>query len=493
MATYAGPVHAGPSYAGPDAPVGEAIHPGVIEIPVTVFASVWTMRSDRAIFPGTIEIPVNAPDPATGALPGPIPVPRSIDHAPIRPGCIEIPVKLINPWVIPNGMANSPFVDELPRLFVSGPGGGYLDTASCDPVINDVGSGSYSYNHYGIGVGSPAIGDHVSFSAAGGPVFAGTVDNYVVVTQDENEEEGYITTVSVVGYADKLRKVIVYPMHGGLAGQGKPCAPVEESRVFDWTHVDKAIGGGGGTPQDPIKEAMKEGKGSKALPDPWPDPTAKWINLGAGWSYGSIELPWRSPIVQVWGVAYDYLEVYIDGVKIIECKNAGQPEFSTVTLWDERAETYGETHWMTYRCYTSPAGGVMMTVMPPGLAGTYGTPVVNTGKGGFTFKKGENSRAWSCSDVLARLAAEAGSRGAGPERTPSLSSSSNIDNDGHAITLQVGMTYLDVLNQLGESLIDWRCLYGGTVECWPKGRPQGTETGAGIIITHSEIDVSLRN
>lgn len=473
--------------------VGEGISLGCIEIPFATVAPESRMRDPAGIYPGCIEIPFQRIG-ADRRQPGPIPVPDPIEHRPIRPGCIDIPLRLAAPWVLPQGLrigAGAPPA----RLTVSGPIGNGMTACECTPVINDVGTGSYSFNHYGVDPGI-GVGDDVTFYA-NGVVFSGWADQVTSVTKDPGEEAVYTTTVNVTGYASKLSKVIVFPMHGAMAGATVPCAPVEESRVFDWSHVDKGISGGAAKTQDPITEAMKTEHG-KQLPDPWPDPTSKWANPGGGWFYGAVKLPGvrgsaAFPVVQVWGVAYDYLEVRIDGVPIIECKNAGQPEFATVPLWGESEESLGQDHWMVYRGITSANGGVMMTVMPAGFAGTYGPPLVHTGgTGGFSFARGKAETVWTGTEVLQRLEAERGARQAGGDRCPSLAPEAGIGNDNQAISLAVGMTYLDVLHQLGESLCNWECHAGGSVRIWPKEHALGVDASTPRLLVHESIDQAAR-
>jgi len=477
MATWSGPTWSGPSWSGPDSaepevPFGDPVNPGpiVIHLGVTGPTSLQDNTVPPPIMPGPIIIHLTTP--------GPQPPVSIEDKQPIRPGPIIIHCSAPGPMIPPpvvvpiDPPTDRPVpADSTPLMTVDGLGQDAVD-AECTPSWNDVGAGSVVTD------GPVASDTIIGFNPGGARLFTGFAGGIRDVKVDTGEEAAQLVTTEVVGLLDEWRDTIVLPDFGAqdVSRIGKPA---QDTRIFDWTStgVPATYVSGGSNSEDPIKAALKT-LHAKQFPDPWPDPTALWMWSEAagpdGWRHFRVPTGPSSPTSQLWCCAYDYAEVWMDGVPILECSQAGQPEFKTI-------DTSYHFHLIAIRAFGNAHGGVMCSLMPTGLGGTglLGDPVMNT-RSGWEVIGRSDKLVFSVGRILARLMREARIR----QTTAgawSLTCSETADSAHRPwpeltepITLEVGMTYLDVLNRLAETHIDYAAAPAGRVlNVWQKGLGTG--------------------
>lgn len=472
---------------GDGAPLVDPITLGSIEVPIGLPGLVASVESASDIILGSIEVPVSLPGPTAPVNPA--------DVQPIVLGSIELRVISYGPIVL-DPPSNNPWhpqpIPDYPMypVRVTGVPDGEVLVADVTPQANDVGNGTLETLH-------PVPSDAFLTVTFGGRTWfsglASEVEQTVVAPAEEHDQT---TRTTLVGAADELRHTVVLPMFGAtdVKRLGKP---PQDVRVFDWTHVGVDPAGWSlSTSKDPITEALKEDNGIE-LPDPWPDPFARWMRGSAddiGWQHFRVPINPGAELCQVWMcVSEGYAQCAIDGVIVLEANSAGVPAVETLDL------SY-HPHLVAIRAFMPNDGHLMFTIMPAGFKGLYGEPLMNSRSGWKVIPRADKA-VWSTGRILTQLWSEARTRGS---TSWGITCSKAGDSAGRAwpdrdepLSLDTGMTYLDVLNRLAETEIDWVARPGSrTVDVYRKGEGSGRSAPApftpGVSLGHRTLTTTSR-
>lgn len=338
------------------------------------------------------------------------------------------------------------------------------------PQLNDVGSGVFAVPRADRLTNGVTVGINV------GPYrfFTGIVTSRSDVQLDPGQEVNELTTHTLSGLLDDWRRVVVLPDYGAqdISRLGRP---TQDTRLFDWTMNGLGTDAGDEGPLDLIPSVSRSPYYGTSLevqpmPDVWPDPSARWmwtsnpgVPVPAGYCY--FRVPFHAVgRLQVWGCAYDEAEFYMDGVPIFTCDTPGTAQHLTLDVRDD-------FHLLTIRAYNARGtAGVLASVLPvdtdTGLfyPPSRTTPWVNSQSGWRSLAYPTRSFRLNPGRVIQRLILEAQRRHAtlvgdwvlnGHAEDPNTDSAGTPWPDNPPISVQVGATYLDVLKQLAESLVDF--------------------------------------
>jgi len=333
-------------------------------------------------------------------------------------------------------------------------------SASARPQLNDAGSGSFSTLPPG-----PDRGDQIAFRSGGSTVFTGYADLVTTVVADQGEEASQLVTVECPGMLGiDWGETIVYPDIAAYEPE-RTGQPAQDDRVWGWP-MNGLISpdvtwttsvGGDNTRYGTAREIFP-------LPADVPDNTPEWMwttevdtkQSPRGWSY------FRRPFGAFPGphslfvCAYDWARVWIDGVPIATVEQAGTTRRVDFDLdWDY--------HLCAVEAFNAGGkAGVWLSLLrrDPDL---FGGTSLRSGAGWKAIERPTVTMRATVGKVLRRLVSEARARGASAgEWTCAFSDTADsagrpwpTGGDVPVITTRVGSTYMDVLRQMGEALIDF--------------------------------------
>lgn len=459
--TYSGAAYSSAPYSGEIAATGAPIYPATIDDPDEVAGPAAPALDPSIIRPGTIsdDDVVNGPvAPLTPTFARPI-APATIDEGEVVNG----------PWVVP-----APPVDPTEPTIPAGPArvqagirvDGYPDAKSiqCVPRVNEVGAGSFTTVAPG-----PAAGDAIGVSVSGRRVFTGVASRITEVEVADGEEAAQDVQVELDGYLAEWNEVLVLP-DLAASDTSRLGPPTQDTRVFDWTMNglgNQSFGEAGVNlvPSVSIDARQAALAGEFPLPDVWPDPWARWMWVAnphvaqpRGWCHFRIPTTRYRGKLQLWAAAYDYAEVWMDGVPMITCDQPGVAKSVTI---DSRYDW----HLLTVKAYNSSGrAGVLLSCLPiNATTGLYGEPIMQSRSNWKAVPYTRRSFVSTPGQVLYRLRYEARKRGVWPSSGSgawqfdfgNLADSAGRPWHRDTITLDVGMTYLDVLRRLAENHLDF--------------------------------------
>lgn len=447
----------------------------------------------------------------TPLLVGPLHPPTEVEIAPIRVASIGSRQVMVGPYLpIPYAPDPDPIVQP-PIIVIPTPGGGSMSVdasfrvsgqpkvkqASCSPTLNDFGTGEFLTQPP-----TPNWGELRSFSVAGRKLMTGYIDNTTVMEVHPGEEDAQDISVSVRSTLSEIEGIKVFPEFGA-AQLERMGPPTQDVRVFDWTAL--GIGDWSGMSQVGEGSLIPATRSSTTIdpiwadkgdifpvPDVWPDQWSGWMwsttAPGKGWVLlrNSSQKPPEGP-VQFWMCAYDYAELWVDGVQIMTCDTPGVSR--SVQIDDVRSDY----HLIAIRAYTRGMGGVQFSMLPVKSNGEFAAPVSHSSAGWWCSPTDE-AYVYTPGAVVRRLFWEAKERGNPIAAKWELDfdnyfdSSGNPWEKGHTIEMDVGMNYLEVLRRLAEDRVDFRETPSGHVlQMWNKGDGSGRSTSvpwtAGVNMT----------
>ncbi len=361
-----------------------------------------------------------------------------------------------------------------------------LLSATVNCVVNGVNTANIT-----ILASDAPLADYAGAAAAvtvGGLSVLGRVTEFLKYTTVVGDESKQVATFNIESYLADLDQVIVYPDVGGELPKDMR-KPMVGERTFDF-HSSSGFIETGLTTSFSI-EAKYGIPGSERfpLPDFWPDPTARWMWGGPGGdSYtgtagkGTVYFRTKtkksrttSSEVQAWCCMYDSGEVRVDGKVVLECTNAGQAQRANVTMSEDRS------HLVTIRAHNGGGrAGVLFSLMPvltDNKGQRFGEAIVQSGSY-WKCKAYSGNAPFSPRRIIDALVNEGQKRGA--SGLANISIVNNAPTIGAEITMPVGITLLEAINQLAEAWIDYWVI-GATLYIYPKGG--GAGSGATGIAT----------
>lgn len=412
---------------------------------------------------------------------GPVTPPPAELRNPIRPLTIESVEIVTGAWFGTDPEPADPY-DSLLVLEVVDQE--HAKAISVSPTLNDKGSGSFQVPRED----RPLEGTATGFNVAGRRVFSGLVASREDVQLDPGQEASELCTVNVVGYLDDWDRCVVLPDFGAqdVTRLGKP---IQDTRYFDWTMNGLGTDRGVGEPGLDLIPSFSADAGYGTarelfpLPDTWPDPLARWMwtanpyrDAPKGWCHFRVPFYAEAGQTQVWLCAHDYAEAWLDGVQIATCEQPGVAQRITVTL-------SSDFHLLTIRAYNAKGrAGVLASVLPVGDDGLYGTPWVNSQSGWKALAYPQRSFRLTPGRVIRRLHLEAQRRGVsgvgdwGLDFGPTHDSAGRPWPQAPLIQVPVGTTYLNVLKQLSEDLVDFAPSPAGRrLRMWVKNQGTGRD------------------
>lgn len=422
-----------------------------------------------------------------------VPGPRAPVHpalaVPIRPMAVPTGERVPGPWLPDLPDPSLPTIPAGPATVNAGVQvvGYPLATAvSVSPKLNDVGSAKFTVRPPG-----PDPDEVVGIKVAGRRVFSVLAGRLTEALVSAGEESDRLVDVDAPGLLDEWRDVLVLPDFGAqdVARLGHP---TQDVRVFDWTMNglgNASFGEYGATLVPSVSLDLIEAAITTrtfALPDSWPDPWARWMWVSdlrraqpRGWCHFRVPTPLGPGPCRVWICAHDYAEVWIDGVPLLVADSPGVAQSIPVDL-------SGHHHLVTIKAYNrSGPAGVLFSIMPVnGRAGLYApTALINSRSNWKAVAYPTRTFISTPGQVLRRLRLEANRRGAIPTGVGQwrFTFGDLLDSAGRPwprvepVTLDVGMTMLDVLMRLAEDRLDFAPGPGGRVlDAWVKGTVRGS-------------------
>lgn len=407
--------------------------------------------------------------PTGEVVPGPAPVPNPVTLRPIAPASIETGERVPGPWVVP-APPTDPTVPTMPAGPTRVQSGieivGYplATSKQATPAVNGTGGGSFTVVPPG-----PEPDEIVGVNVSGRRVFTGLASRITTTTVADGEEAAELVQVELDGLLAEWAEAVVLPDFGA-SDVTRLGPPTQDSRVFDWTMNglgNESFGEAGVNvlPSQSIDATQAALEGIFQLPDVWPDPTARimWANnprvpAPRGWCHFRVPTSRYRGTLQLWACAYDYAEVWVDGVPMATCDQPGVAQHVTF-------ESRYDYHLLAVRAYNrSGRAGVMLSLLPVHDDGLYGEPVMNSRSNWKSIAYPTRTFISTPGQVLHRLRDEAMRRGLWPSSGPGswqLDFGNLTDSAGRPwprptpITLEVGMTYLDVLMRLADDRLDF--------------------------------------
>jgi len=436
---------------------GNALTPRFVDSRAEAWAPVFPPPADllRPITPAFVQTSMRVPGPMIGGPPDP-----------------QVPAVPVGDGFAPYEMTVAGYPEAL--------------SFSCQPQINGKGAGTVTIKRQ---PGDLVPGEVVGFNLLGNRVFSGLVTERSDVELDQGEEADETVTVKVPGMLTEWDYAIVYPDFGAqdVARLGPP---TQDIRVFDWTMnglgTDDAEGVAGVNITDSIAMSNRYGQDDEVfpLPDVWPAPYARWmwasdpsnLHQPAGWCYFREPFGASEGKMQVWCCAYDYAEVWMDGVPLLTCDQPGVAQHIEI---DVRADF----HLITIRAHNGGGkAGVLCALMPVDEStGLYGEPYRLSGGGWKTLAYPSRTFRLNPAQVLRRLRLEARSRGVKNFDLWSFDFNETYDSagrpwpPGEPFAFEVGMTYFEVLERMAEDRVDYAAVTGRKLSMWVKDRGTGTD------------------
>ncbi len=422
-------------------------------------------------------------------VPGPKPLPDPLLQTSISPMPVKYVEQVPGPWIEPSPPPES-IADKYAFTVTGYPNSQGIQ---CQPQMNSDGSGSFTTVD-----DPPDLEEIVGFNIGGRRVFTGRVVGRTKRVYAEGEEADQTTDVECLGLISEWDQAIILPDFGAR-DVGQLRRPAQDIRFFDWTMngigtkgsdtIEPTVQLGRSVSIDVVQSAIDE---HFPLPDQWPDPTARWMwvtdpsktQQPRGWCYFRVPTPsirMSTTRIQFWAVAYDYAEIWIDGVPLLECKKPGVAERI------ELPTTAFASHLVTIRAHNGGGkAGVLFTMIPVDEdTGLYreaehahtNVSIMNSRSNWRTLAYPSQSLRLTPGVILQHLRREA--RWRRVKYIPDWRFTFNhyFDSAGvpwptdkPPISVTVGSTYLDFLRQLAEDRIDFAVAPAGRVlHAWNKG------------------------
>lgn len=441
---------------------------------------------------------------------GPHAPPDPVTSRPITPATVDDHDVISGPWLLPP-VPTDPDVPTIPagpsrvQAGITIVGDDDASGISVMPRLNDVGGGKYTTRPPG-----PSTGEVVGVNVSGRRVFTGLADRVTTVEVADGEEAAQDVQVELDGFLVEWAEVVVLPdLAAGDTSRLGP--PTQDTRYFDWTMNGLGNHSFGEAslqiiPSVSIDATQAALDGLFPLPDVWPDPTARWMWLSnprnpqpTGWCHLRVPTRRYRGRLQLWVCADDYADVWIDGVPMVTCDQPGVAKFVEI-------ESRYDFHLLTVKAYNRRGrAGVLLSLLPVDPdTGLYREPVMNS-RSNWKGIRGNRSFVSTPGQVLHRLAMEARRRGVWPHSGDgawhldfgTLSDSAGRPWPRDLITLEVGMTYLDVLRRLTETHLDFAPSESQRrLRCWVKDRGTGRTAAvpwtAGVDMASSSTKAVLR-
>lgn len=428
---------------------------------------------------GTANPPLT-PGPALSKLtiPGPRSIPVVGSQPPLTPGPVTSRVIVPGPFLPPTTDDDPPPLGMPERPFLLAvEGQPYARSILPSPVLNGPGGGTYEVPR----AYRPAVGDGAAFAIRGRRVQVGVVTSVDDTSIDQAHEVGEVARVTVEGWLSDWGRCVVLPDFGAqdVSRLGRP---IQDTRFFDWT-----MNGGQGDLSNRLSPSYSaDGAYGTTfelfdLPDTWPDPNARWMwvappvnNAPVGWCHFRVPFYVGTAKNQLWTCASDFAEVWLDGVEMLTCDQPGVAQRLAIDL------TPG-FHLLTIRAYsTGRRAGVLCSLLPVNEDGLYGTPWMNSRSGWKCLAYPTQSLRLNPGAIVKRLHEEARRRGVTIVSDWVLEFDEHRDSAGRPwptnapVVVQVGSTYLQVLTQLAEDLVDFAPDPGSRrLRMWVKDRGTG--------------------
>lgn len=388
----------------------------------------------------------------------------------------------------------------------------YRVAASCQPTLNNAGSGSFTVVPPG-----PALGDEITFTSGGSAVFTGYADSITTVQVDPGEESGQLVTAECVDLLSiDWTETVVWPDFGAF----EPIrlgAPPQDDREWGWPMNglldDQSVAG---IVPSFGNDPARWGTPDEVLPIPsdWPDSTARWMwditpdwtAQPQGWVYFQVPFGTWPGRHAIFLNAWDYAKCWVDGALVAEVTTPGQTvRFDVDFDWDFHlvaiaAYNEGGPAGVMFSCmkHSTDGSGLLATGNGSGLD----APAMNSRGGWKCLPYPEHSLRGSTGYVLRRLVREASARGA-PAGQWTCSFTDEADSNGAAwpdddntVVTKTGQTYWDVLNMLAEDRIDFHTSPSGrTLYAYRKGDGAGSVSqpwAPGVHAESLEVTVSGR-
>lgn len=458
---------------------GAAIRPATIDDSDTVSGPAAPAVASSVIRPASVvdDDVVNGPQ----APPNPLAL------RPIAPATIDGGEIVTGPWVLP-APPTDPTVPTIPagparvQAGISVAGYPLAKAITAVPRVNEVGAGSFTVVAPG-----PAVGEVCGIDVASRRTFTGLANRITEVDVADGEEDAQDVTVELDGLLVEFSEVVVLPDFGA-SDVTRLGAPTQDARYFDWTMNglgNESFGeeGVNVVPSVSIDATAAALDGLFALPDVWPDPRARWMWVAnpreaqpRGWCHFRVPTRRHRGRLQLWACAYDYAEVWVDGVRMMTCD---QPGVSQHVDLDSRYDF----HLVTVKAYNDRGrAGVLLSLLPVDDDGLYGEPIMASRSNWKALPYTRRSFVSTPGQVLYRLRWEAARRGVWPLTGPgswqfdfgNLTDSAGRPWRRELVVIDVGMTYLDVLRRLAEDRLDFAAAPDGRrLRCWVKDRGSG--------------------
>lgn len=403
--------------------------------------------------------------------PGPVGL-RDLDPDELRP---ITPAPVVTTEMVPGPLLYQPTVWPPtypdPGAFPGGPpvaiaaltvtGYPQATNITAQPKANDVGTASFTTPG-----APPAVDTIVGINAGGVRVFTGLVESAAQNDVASGEEADQTSTVRLESLLREWEDARVLPDFGAQE-INRLGPPTQDTRFFDWSM--NGIGTDDSADQDAPSITSSVGYTSQygtpaerfPMPDVWPAPKAKWMWSTSGATARAGYVFFRIPFlasgkIQLWCCAYDYAEVWLDGVLVATCDSAGVAAKFQITLLGSNY------HNLKIRAHNGGGkAGVLAAVMPVEPSGLFGDPIVQSGGGWDTIAYPDRTFRLNPGQVVRRLQYEARRRGVANIPGWALTFNASMDSAGRAwpddtdpIAVQVGSTYLDVLRQMAAALVD---------------------------------------
>lgn len=502
----------------------QALTAGQVAAPLTVWPGVAGASAGFLMHPKAIPSVAAVLGPHVTPTPVPMPIQSAAvvvgPVAPIQPQLVTVvtpmpieSVSVVNgPWMIPPPPPPPvlpsdpvpPVVEVLPGVWVDASlkvdhDSAFELSASCKPQMNGVGAGSFKCRT------APGLGARVGFTVAGQHQFTGIVDATVDHQVVSDEEAGQAVDVTCIGQISELDKVKVLPDFGA-ADLTRLGPPTQDIRVFDWTMNGLGNVGFGEQaatiiPSDSADMIDLDAGGQHPLPDVWPDADARWMwssnpggVAGRGWTIFRVATP-AAPgptDVDFWVASAGYAELWVDGVPIATCDQPYRSQHLRIDAIDKL------WHRVAIKAFTTGGtAGVLFSMLPIHNDGLYGTAIMNSRTGWDCIVGGDRTFISTPGQVMHRLLDEARRRGSAAAAGWTGSFGNLVDSAGRpwerreAIEIEVGKSYLDVLQQLAEDRVDWaEDPASKRIHMWRKGEGSGRTPA---IPWAQGVDLDLRD
>lgn len=436
------------------------------------------------ITPGTITSLLRVPGPVGAPVrTGPI-TPGSIPSIEAVPGPMLYAPPLPSDWTTNDYNATPTPGGPIGRvLTVQGENGRLtLVTApTVQPVINAIGSGSFTIQKNDPLIGNVDREKIVSFQVGGRTVLAGPIRQRVNHVVEAGEESAEAFDITAYHYLKEFEHAIVYP---DLSNPDWLGPPVQETRIFDWSSQSGVpFVGPRAVATDPNYLQSNQ---YFPLPDQWPDSGSQWMwdrNVAAGapsgFCYFRVAFNWTVQTrAQLWLDAFDEADLYLNGIPMLTTNNQTRGTAQRVDL------TLGaHPHLLAIKAKNiAGRAGVLCCLKPVSDDGIYQPSILNSGPMFRVIGYPSAPTRMTPGKVMRLLLVETRKANRMVEGVSRWHISFNdvYDSAGRPwpllddISIPVGITYAAVLDQLAESLVDYAGRPGGRIlDMWVKGHGTG--------------------